>query len=347
MGKLFYVILSSIVFFAVSCNTINTKFQEGIEFPKEVSSKSEIVVKADSLYLSFPIQMAVLDSMLIIFDAEPSNYFFHIYTISGKKLLSFGARGRGPGELIFPNKFVIDKENKIFVVSDIRKKVIMRYDIPALLRGDEKSFTSRNIVLDNNNLHIMPINFDKYVSINMSNNSRFRLYEGDKELYNYNVNPEFLSDSLTNVGFILGRGISNQVLKPDGTKFANGGEIGAALEVFSIKDNTIEEHNRNLIYRPIYTLKGGSPSQSLETRRGFSTMTATDDYIYTVLDHKKKSEERKFVKVISVFNWEAEPQFEIKTDYFIMSLCVGDNGEIYAACLDDDGNLSLVKFTIS
>ncbi|MFI3264379.1 MAG: BF3164 family lipoprotein [Rikenellaceae bacterium] len=339
-------LLISLLTLLSSCGSSKLEYTNGVDFPKTITAKSEILISSEDLMLVYPQQMAVLDSLLIIKDLASNDNYFSIYSLSGEPLATFGRKGKGPGELLQPQNFTMDYKNKVLMVKDRFNNLIFYYDIYAILNGERKYYQTYEVIDNLSALHIIPLYGERYLNIEMSDESRFRLFDKDQDLYNYNKVPEFLVDDLHNVDFLLSRGMSNQAIKPDGTKFVNGGEIGAVLEVFSIKGDVIKEHETLPIYKPLYDIKNGIPLQNLETRRGFSTMAASDDYIYTVLYHSKKSEERVEVKDISVFNWDAKPKFLIKTDHTILSLCSNDDDTIYAACLDEDGNMFISKLTL-
>lgn len=344
MKTLFCSLIAVLLF--VSCSR-EVSFSEGLTFPSTKTAKADIIIPSDSLLLAMPMQMAVLDdSLLIIKDFASSGNYFHIYTVKGKKLASFGAKGRGAGEIIFPETFFIDSVDRL-LVKDRKRNVVLSYDIYAVLRGDTDYFTKSEIVNDEQALFITPLGDDRYLNIEMSVSSRFRLFRGQRELFSYKSKPEFMDEeSLLYVNFILCRGLSNHAIKPDATQFVNGGEIGAVLEVFDITDSSIESNSFNPIYKPLYTVSDNFPSQSLSTRRGFINIAATNDLIYTILDHTPKTEEKKPVKDISVFNWKAEPELLIKTEYELFSFAVSEEGQIYATCKDENQNLCVVKLNL-
>ncbi len=347
LSKIKYITTLAIISLLASCQSKATEFQNGVEFDREATARPEVILSGDELLVSYPQQMEILDSLIIIKDLAASDSYFKIYSTSGKSIASFGRRGRGAGELLSPQNFTLDRENGILRVKDRPINRAIYYDIYAILRGDSNHFRSEEVIDDLQALHIVPLGDNRYLNIEMSEQSRFRLFDGRQELCNYLEVPELLDDdNLFNLGFILSRGISNQAIKPDGKMFVNGGEIGAILEIFSISDTSIKSHKYNPIYKPLYTVDNGFPAQDRENHRGFTTMTATDDYIYTVLDHTRKSGEPAAQSSISVFNWDAEPEFIINTEYEIFSMCVDKAGDIYATTMSEDGEWSIIKLSV-
>lgn len=81
----------------------------------------------DSSVISYIEQVAVFKDYYIILDIFSNKVM--VFNKQGKFVRQLGHNGRGPGEYLDPNSFIIDKEKEEIIVHDDRSNRVIYYDI--------------------------------------------------------------------------------------------------------------------------------------------------------------------------------------------------------------------------
>lgn len=75
-----------------------------------------------------PTGIAINSKLKIVYVVDTKDHNIKAFTLEGKKLFSFGKRGRGDGEFNFPTNIAIDKRNGNFAVVDTQNFRIQVFD---------------------------------------------------------------------------------------------------------------------------------------------------------------------------------------------------------------------------
>ena len=110
--------------------------KEKVEFSNEVicsdSISRELVVLNDTFLFSYPLQIALIDSMLLVLD-NVNNNFFHLFTLKGVPVKSFGEKGQGPADFINVGAFNLSEDGKNMYAYDSSMRKIVKYDVSSFL----------------------------------------------------------------------------------------------------------------------------------------------------------------------------------------------------------------------
>ena len=109
MKKIIFSILV-LIFFTSSCTQEKIQYT-GINIPLKKELKGSVL--NTTFIFSSPQEMIIVDSLLIVHDSYNRDTCFHIFNkINGKHIGSFGNKGRGPGEVIFPSSLNYNPKTK-------------------------------------------------------------------------------------------------------------------------------------------------------------------------------------------------------------------------------------------
>lgn len=144
-------IISSILILCACKQEIEYK---GLTLPQK-TLKGEIL--NDSFLFSWPEDMIIVDSLLVIHDSFKQNFCFHIFNRNtGKHLKSFGEKGRGPGEVIFPESLNYDPVRHKITTFEPNLKKIISYDINNVLTNTSPEFSEITVSTTYNLFQAIP-----------------------------------------------------------------------------------------------------------------------------------------------------------------------------------------------
>ena len=137
MGK-YISILILIETILLGCHSTKEK----IEFSNRVicsdSISRELVVLNDTFLFSYPLQIECIDSMLLVLD-NVNNNFFHLFTLKGVPIKSFGEKGQGPIDFINVESFNLSEDRETMYAYDTSLRKIVKYDVSSFLKDSLKS----------------------------------------------------------------------------------------------------------------------------------------------------------------------------------------------------------------
>lgn len=327
------------------CITSDPINYEGIEVPVKRVLRGELL---DTGFLfSFPKEMIVVDNYLVIHDAYNQDSCFHIFNKeNGKHLRSFGAKGRGPGEVLFPGILSFNYTDGYFQVYEPNMKKIVRYYLDEEFPGKAVRFTENKLKkILSSVLDVYEYN-DKYL-LRSDTEKRFEVMDKDSGIiYTCLCYPDIHRDSELN------RAVFNyspcRVIRPEGDKMAMMTYIGGITEIFSLEQRRITPLNVNYLYKPIFReFEGTKPkwvASVKETVFGCNNAYATNDYIWTVYIGQTVVEGEIQPYKIIVFNWEGRPVFQYDIIEGIPQSIAVDDNYIYCIITNKDYEYQLYKY---
>lgn len=351
--RLFFLLVFGLFFTSCRDQDIDKLYTDELIFPDTLSLSA--VTLNDSCQFIFVQKMVVADSLLIFLDCMHPEYFFHVYKTNGSWVKSFGKKGRGPGEIVSASNFVFDPVHDVIQVYNSAKEEIVEYSLVALMNNEQSCFKAYPLHTTVFPSGVIKCDTNLFLCLEMQDTCRFSLWEGCDLKFVYSGYPDIENTREKALArAILNYGGGCYSCSPDFKKFVTGSYIGAVLETFFLDGNRIKSKNIHRIYYPSCTkttLKDGNKDVSWDetTKIGFEAITATNGYIYTLLNGIMGSELRKrdvkepYTTKISVFDWECNPVLLVQTDRMLQAVCVDENARIIYGLAWNKGEHAIVK----
>lgn len=124
------ILLLPLILFCVNLSAQTTLRFEASDFEKHSELKGEII---STQMLMDPGILALADSFLIVMNYNVPVFFDLLSLKTGKIVKSFGVKGRGPGELIYPFSVYYLAAERQIVVYDLTARNIVVYSLDAIL----------------------------------------------------------------------------------------------------------------------------------------------------------------------------------------------------------------------
>lgn len=321
----------------------------GLRSPKHEKSYATEILNDDYIFSS-PQSMVKYDSLLIIKDYYDREACFHVFSTDGRFLYSFGYKGKGPGEIIYPGTLSIDKKNRCLIVWDSNQKKLVRYRLPSA-RGEIIQYADHIENPRNSSYFSDVVAHDAdYYAIGHVYPLRFGRLTSDSVATLYSDYPLLTEDEEANRSCW---DYSHQTrIADDGRRMVQTCYVGAAMEIFSLENNKIHSEKVLAITPPVYHIVEGAKPKWVglidETVLGFIDLQVSDRFIYAILSNQPLTEEGcDGSESIWIFDWNANPVGKMNLDRYIETFCVDeDDGTVYAASIDQSsGEYELVKFS--
>ena len=266
--------------------------------------------------------------------------FLHFFDAkTGEALGNALHKGRGPGEVIYPAPFLLDRETGALSIFDRVPQQFFSGNIDSLYNGsglslvDEEFGSSKPIVIS------LPQGyFFQEVPIVSEPERRYSLKKHNGEVVKYEGYP------IDN--FILLHSIypNNKLgFSKDGTKMVAAANPGLIMEFFDLRDGIKKTHTR--FYRKILLENDGSIAYE-RSGWGIADFYCTNKYVYATLGEPNTN---KRFNNIAIFDWEGKPLKIFRTKYKkLIRICVDDEERILYICGEkDDGNYFLARLDLT
>lgn len=343
MKKLFVFIL----FFlgAVSCTQKKYSFEGTQSYPLPNEIKGE-VVNCDFMF-SWPTDMLIADSLIVINDSYNQEYGLHIFRkSSGEWLKSFCHSGRGPGEHMLINSMSVDDAGNI-VIYDPNRKCIISYDLKQILSGNHNAFIEYEVSSAPNYIKkALPYEGNFIVK---GNDSRMRYGYWDEKCDSisdtFSIYPMFSKDDEANWSICDYNTVDK--ISPNDEYLLCATYIGASLELFSLDANEITQSRTKYIFEPIFDYAEGAVPRWVvptdDTVIGFSDVYLTNENIYGLLWGVKALDMESCNPIIILYDYTLAARKVYKPKEQIEKIAV-DNNTIYATGIDENGVYALYRY---
>ena len=343
MKKFIFKILA-LVFLISSCSQEKIHYT-GINIPLKKELKGTAL--NTTFIFSSPQEMMIIDSLLIVHDSYNRDTCFHIFNkINGKHIGSFGNKGRGPGEIIFPSSLNYNPKTKTLTTYEANLKKIIKYNIADI--STQKTISFSEIKLNSIPFFaLQAIPSDDSFIIRGNAQVRFAIIDTNNKITSQFKNyPKLTIDKEEN------RAIFNYapqcVLKPDGNKLAILTYIGGVLEIFDIKNNSITPNTIKYFNEPIYkSVDGFKPKwigTTPQTVVGCDNIYATNENIYCIYEGEVAKDNEPEPKKIIVFNWDGIPQLQYEINEGLPNGIAVDEDNLYCILMNKDYEYQLYKY---
>jgi len=266
------------------------------------------------------------DRHIHFFDAE-----------SGEELGSSINIGQGPGEMIYLNKFSLDRKTGTFTAYDWMAYQLYSGNIDSLFNGASPSPVNEDFGSAYSVFPLPQGYFYYQPPYNADKERRFFLKTHNGEIATYEGYPYDDFKLLINICVSYRNGFFK-----DGTKMVAASYPGLMLEFFDLRNGIEKTHTR--YYWKIFLGNDGSPDT--ESSGGMFDFYCTDNFIYATLVEPNNGLR---ANNIVIFDWEGNPVKIFRTKYKkLFNLCIDDEERLlYVVGEDNDGIRFLAKLDLT
>ena len=282
---------------------------------------SDIDLYNGKLVLSYRMN----DRHIHFFDAE-----------SGEELGSSINIGQGPGEMIYLNKFSLDRKTGTFTAYDWIAYQLFSGNIDSLFNGASPSPVNEDFGSAYSVFPLPQGYFYYQPPYNADKERRYFLKKRDGEVVKYEGYPYDDFQLLVNIASSYKVGFFK-----DGTKMVAATCPGLIMEFFDLRNGI--EKTQTRYFRKIFLRNDDSPD--FDRSGGIFDLYCTDNFIYgTFLDPNDSR-----INNIVIFDWEGNPMKIFRTKYKALhNICVDDEERfLYVIGEDNDGIYFLAKLDLT
>lgn len=306
------------------------------------------VLNGDFVF-SWPSEIIIVDSLLIIHDFHMQNYGLHIFRRSdGTFIKSFGARGRGPGELLSISSLSVN-DNGVLIAYDANSRRVMKYDLHKLLNNETYYYEEFSIP---ERLSYFVSNMfscgDNYLMTSYYEHFRYGIYNKlkDSVFSIYAQFPSFTDDEEINRA-IVEYGVLE--ISPNKQYLLNATYVGATIELFCLNDCSLDLKKALHISKPQYNeVEGTSPKWVNPTEEciiGTEDAFITNDAVYTLFWGVPNNALEISKPYIVQYDYDLSIKKIFETREVVGAFAV-EGDCMYAVACDDDGEYKLYTYSI-
>lgn len=308
-----------------------------------------------SFSFTFPSEILLTDSLIIIMSPQGSLQIFHLFEkSSGRHITSVGSKGRGPGETIMPEAMFVDQERSLLSVYDGQFRKIVNYDLGKATRKEPYSNEDINTARFTDSLNsqfysetVQKIGSDFLVK-GRSNSTRFlKIDEYGATLLSESI-PHLVKDSEENNA--LWSFSSKWKVKPDSKKIVIGTYIGGVIQIANINSQSIYSDTLIGFERPIYKVVDGAKpkwvTHTKETIFGFEDISVTNDCIYAIRSNPYFDAEKGDKTYVYILDWDGAKKGMLSFDDWVYCGAIDDTNSTFYALAQKGDNYVLMKYNI-
>lgn len=278
MKHLLYILIA-ISSLGACTSSLDSHFPRYLDFT-ETKALSAQVINLDTILFRYPFRVTVRDSIAVVMDLHNIDHYLHAFTYPAwKHIASFGRRGEAPEEMLSAANIQFNSLDSLWAL-DPNKMEITRWKISPSTGSAERV---EEIKLDKKLVRSLDFH-------TMESGFLIPDYMGEHRFWEVNNNGEPIKSNGTIPSEITNEKTSRPALaqawrsfmdyNPDNGVLAMATQLGEAIEIYNLNDNT-----HKVLYGPagepeFQTGKDGSsiPSGIM----GFSDIKVTIKYIYVV-----------------------------------------------------------------
>lgn len=325
---------------SASCNTKEVDQWED----KTIRLKGEPVAMEHFFYS--PRDICIKDSILFIKDYG-ADTIFYAYNISHTPftlLKSWGTKGDGPNEYIYPSPLRRINNAISFYDKALLKLHTIGPDIE--IRHEPIAYSGFN--------NVLKIRDNTYIGDGYFNDSRFKLLKEDVcsslsiQYPHDGIDCPLIQKSLAYQGDL--------VRQPNGDRFVYTSSYGGIVEIYQINQNDISLVDSKVYAYPLYMPYKHSQNEvsanfQKENVKGSLSTYATDRFIYMLYSGKAVSDpDHSYSDIIYVFDWDGNELCQYIPDQDLSCICVDDNDLfLYGVCHskeEENKNIELIKYKL-
>lgn len=295
-----------------------------------------------------PRDICILDSLIIVKE-ESNQYMYSVFRLPELEYMaSFGEKGEGPKDLIFPERMRIINDT-IFIYDRALCKLNLLYISP---EGNVKYSYGYNNYRFAGLYNIIYLNDSLFVGFNYSNDTRISIIDNDSL---YMASVCYPQDDLQISNIQKSLVYQGSMLKhPYKNKFVFASLYGRVLEIFQLngdnKDMSIVASRYEMFpeCEPCDATNRISANFTENNVTGFLAVSSSEKYIYLLYSGRTiKDKNKNFSNTIEVYDWNGDYVKTIKLNKELSSFCISsDETYVYGVSYDDKGGY-LYSFNIN
>jgi len=308
-----------------------------------------VILRTDKLHAEI-YDIRILDSVLVLRSNDGRGCLQLFDKLNFKFLKTNGIIGRGPGELKNDAIEIKTIQDSLYIFQ-LTTNEFSIYNINAFI-NDSLPLAERTIKFEkyNGNFDIFPM--DGYFVSRPTIKNRIALYNSSgQHLKDFTEYP-YLGDNIDQITHDLAfRFFSLTEPKPDLSMFVSLTFLGGIIEIFNIKDGSINKIVERRYLDP--NLQNGKDPGSIikeSTNMGFYGVYVTDDFIYASysgLNHRDYRENNILLNYVAVFDWTGNIKKLYKVEGGLLDLAVDEVlNRIYIVTKNSEGEEIVGYFNI-
>ncbi len=269
----------------------------------------QTVLDDNEILISFPRLFTMSDSILLVCDPRTDS-LFHVIDRNNNNIFSFGKKGQGPDEFLFPSSVHPYPTGDSLCLMDSNKKTFYS------LKFSPENIPLLNIIsTDKTNSHhdILPMKHNLYVASGIYQDTRFYLLDSKGNVIDKYVNfPNRDNNEKQLDKVVLSQAYDGYLTKDnDGSRFAIGLYNAKMIAFYKVENNKIslikevyDEYPEFSYYKSHYQ---GISSNSLT---GYLSISASNNFVYALYSgksYKEHAELASYGNLVYVYDWNGNP----------------------------------------
>ncbi len=318
-------------------------------FSKKPSIDIDCEPEESSLFFGQPVEMVIIDSLLIVKDAYANNYFSVINLQNLKLIKRFGVHGNGPDEIMYPSNLTTNHE-KVLGFTTKNPTTYLELNIYHLINSTAPTFQNTISVEDEIQWPFDLIFFGgigNYIAKGMFTNGKYGIINKDGHIEKtFGTVPEKYENTIENR--LLNSGYQGYIQPhPKGDKIVH---LSAVCDLIDIIDADLNIQ-RFQTYDPELKEKMGMVGSSSSSPYGFTSLGVTEEYIfglYSGRNFKDHGGYARFGNKVYVLDWKLKPicALNFETEVASIAVDVNTNKLYYLTLIEDEIKLCSWEITL-
>lgn len=304
----------------------------------ETVNVSHRVISNDQLLLATPMSLIYAADRVFGIDRNSQNPFFYINPNDATDFRTFGAKGQGPDEFLYPTTLQYIGPNKIMCFNAYPSSVI-ELDIDEIIKGDKFRKTNE-INLENIVGYSLATNYNQYVGMGLYDDCMIMLYDSTGrisgrffEFPNKDEKEQLVSNR---VKFMAYQGPF--VTNPSKTKVVYAVTSADIIHFYDVSADDIKIIKKHEGSYPDYTPyeEGTSvgATQNATSNLWYISAAATDQFVYLLYSGRSVAQHPMSFwssEEVHVYDWDGNMVKKYKLDAPCTTLCVSpDDKKLWA-----------------
>lgn len=307
--------------------------QNGNKVVSIVPLKHQVLLNSDEILIAYPKLLTVTDSLILLCDSKTDS-LFHLVDRRNKKVKSFGKRGNGPNEFLFPTSLYHYPEGDSLCMMDSNKRSL--YSLRFVSDKTPKFF---RILNDKETFHciVLPMSKHRYISSGVYNDARFYLLDETGNVIDQYETFPYRDEKEQQISkVVLSQAYDgNMTSDTEGERFAVACYNAKMIAFYKIENNKIvlvkEVNDEYPDYKYSDKHYQGISRYALT---GYISVTASNNYVYALYSGKSYGEHGDLSSVgtsIWVYDWMGILVSQLELDVPVSMIQVlEDDKSLYA-----------------
>jgi len=336
--------VTSVILLLASCS-IDDKYKtiKISEFPEVISAKGEVFEYNNPPHL-IANAVYIIDSLIVLKNAmDESDFFFLFDKNNGNLIGSFGKRGRGPNEFLYPQVYdqykKYDDSTYIWIHDLHQKKMALVNLNKSILRNDNAVLETITEPDATSPVEMLKLPNGNLIGRSMSSEGRFFYHDIRSDSTKWvEFFPEVENPPYKHMMVNLYQGSTR--IKPDNSKFVSALTYFKRIDVFSADE--VPTHMFSYVFddspeNPEFPSEMGQSIPGTLMNYYFD-LHLTENYIYAInlniTNEELNKEKDTGYSELHVFSWDGEAVACYKLNHLIFSFSIDEkNGYLYGLAL--------------